>query len=84
VAEPLELADELALVVFDAVALLEVVVAQLLVGHALVQGVVGDHQDRVGDGHGGLARAAATPQAVVLGVQEGALGPAGRLGTSLT
>jgi hypothetical protein len=37
VAEPLELADELLLVVFGGVALLEVVVAQLLVGHALVQ-----------------------------------------------
>jgi hypothetical protein len=36
VTEPLELADELALVVFDGVALLEGVLAQLLVGHALV------------------------------------------------
>ena len=43
-AEPLELADELPLVVFGGVALLEVVVAQLLVGHALVQDVVGDYQ----------------------------------------
>ena len=43
--EPLELADELPLVVFDGVALLEVVVAQLLVSHALVQDVRGDHQD---------------------------------------
>jgi hypothetical protein len=62
VTEPLELAEELPLVAFDGVALLEVVVAQLLVGHALVQDVVGDDQDRVGDGHGGLAWAAATPR----------------------
>jgi hypothetical protein len=80
VAQPLELADELALVVLDGVALLEVVLAELLVGHALVQDVVGDHQHRVGDGHGGLARASATPQAVILGVEVGALGAAGRLG----
>ena len=44
-AEPLELADQLALVVLSGVALLEVVVAQFLVGHALVQDVIGDHQD---------------------------------------
>jgi hypothetical protein len=52
---------------FDGVALLEVVLAQLLVGHAPVQDVIGDHQDRMSDGHGGLARAPTTPQAVVLG-----------------
>src|SRR5918995_2900194 len=34
----------------------------------------------MGDGHGGLARAPATPETVVLGVQVGALGSAGRLG----
>src|SRR5215217_2021971 len=80
VPQPLELADELPLVVLGGVASLEVVVAQLLVGHALVQDVVGDHQHRMGHGHGRLARTPATPQAVVLGVQVGALGPAGRLG----
>jgi hypothetical protein len=54
--EPLGLAHQLPLVVLSGVAPLEVVVAQLLVGHALVQGVVGDHQDRIRHGHGGLAR----------------------------
>ena len=37
VAEPLELADELSLVAVGGVALLEVVLAQLLVSHALVK-----------------------------------------------
>lgn len=66
-AEPLEPADQLPLMAFDGVALLEVVLAQLVVGHAPVQDVIGDHQDRMSDGHGGLARAPTTPQAVVLG-----------------
>jgi hypothetical protein len=39
VTEPLQLADELPLVVFDGLTLLEVVVTQLLVSHALVQDV---------------------------------------------
>jgi hypothetical protein len=69
VAEPLELADELPLVALEGVGLLEVVVAQLLVGHTLVQDVIGDHQDRMSHGHGGLARAAATTETVVRGVQ---------------
>jgi hypothetical protein len=80
VAKPLELANQLPLVVLGGLALLEVVIAQLLIGHALVQDVVGDYQDRMRHGHGGLARPPATPQAVVLGAQVGALGPAGRLG----
>ena len=67
-AEPLELANQLTLVVLGGVASLEVVVAQLLVGHALVQDVVGDHQNRMRYSHGGLARAPATPQTVILGV----------------
>ena len=63
-AQPLELADQLPLVVVGGLALLELVVAQLLVGHAPVQDVVGAHQDRMRHGHGGLARAAATPETV--------------------
>ena len=43
-AQPLELADQLPLVVLGGLALREVVVAQLLVGHAPVQDVIGDHQ----------------------------------------
>jgi hypothetical protein len=39
---------KLPLLAFEGVASLEVVVAQLLVGHVLVQDVVGDHQDRMG------------------------------------
>ena len=42
--------------------------------------MIGDHQHRMSHGRGGLARAPATPETVVLGVQVGALGPAGRLG----
>lgn len=82
-AEPLELADELPLVVLGGVASLEVVLAQLLVRDALVQDVVGDHQHRMSHGHGGLARAPATPETVILGVQVGALVRLAALATSL-
>src|SRR6266545_4796660 len=79
VAEVVELADELAGLHLGA-ATHEPVSAQVAVGDATVQDVVGGDQDRVADRLGRLGRAAAAPQPLVLRGEVGVLGPPGGLG----
>ena len=55
------------------------VAAEVLVGLLSVQDVEGGHQDRVGDGDGGLGGAAASAKASVLGGQVGIAGAGGGL-----
>src|ERR671930_162804 len=66
VAQGVELADELAGLRFGA-AVHEPVGAEVLVGLAAVEDVVGGDQDRVADRLGRLGRAAPGPQPLVLG-----------------
>src|SRR4029453_1607737 len=79
VAQGVELADELAGLRLGAAAD-EPVGAQVLVGLAAVEDVVGGDQDGVAHRLGRLGRAAAAPQPLVLRGQGGVLGPPGAVG----
>src|SRR5712691_981892 len=79
VAELFELADE----PFGALlagASVEVVGTEFLVGDVLVEDVVGGDEDRVAQGAGCFAGAAASAEACVLGAEVAALGARGGLG----
>src|SRR5881628_4187176 len=80
VPELLELADESSRSLFGGATAVEVVGTEFLVGDLLFEEVVGGDQDRVAEGAGCLAGAAAAAQAPVLGAEVGALAARSRLG----
>src|SRR5690349_4228437 len=80
VAEGFEALDE-AVLEGVLVAAVEEVGAEVVVGAAILEEMVGDDQDRVGDGDGGLVGATASGEAMVLGAEVGVAGATGGLGS---